>query len=65
MFAVSISFMGWKYSAGLFPLRGLIAGLVLDLAFAAGLAFTLRRYFRSELTPRRQELRKQLEELQA
>lgn len=62
---VSVSFMGWKYYAGLFPFRGLIAGLVLDLAFAIGLAVTLRRYFQRELTPRRAELRQQIEELEA
>ena len=60
----SVSFMGWKYYAGLFPFRGLIAGLVLDLAFAAGFAVTLRRYFQRQLTPRRGELRQQIEELE-
>ena len=60
----SMSFMGWKYYAGLFPFRGLIAGLVLDLAFAAGFAVTLRRYFQRQLTPRRGELRQQIEELE-
>ena len=65
MLVLSISFMTWKYLAGSFPLRGLITGLVLDLAFAAGLALTLRRYFQRELTPRREELRQQIEELEA
>ena len=62
---VSVSFMGWKYHAGEFPLRGLVTGLVLDLAFAAGLAVTLRRYLRRELTPRHAELRQQIMELEA
>lgn len=62
---VSVSFMGWKYYAGEFLFRGLIAGLVLDLAFAIGLAATLRRYFQRELRPRREELRQQIEELEA
>jgi hypothetical protein len=60
---VSVSFMAWKYRAGEFPLRGLATGLVLDSAFAVGLALTVRRYFRRELTPRRQELQRQIEEL--
>ncbi len=62
---VSVSFMGWKYHAGEFPLRGLVTGLVLDLAFAIGLAFTLRRYVQRELTPRHAELRQQIAELEA
>ncbi len=62
---VSVSFMGWKYHAGEFPLRGLLAGLALDLAFAVGFAITLRRYFQRDLTPRREELRQQIDELQS
>jgi hypothetical protein len=59
----SVGFMFWKYYAGEFPARGLIFGLALDLAFAAGLAATLRRYYRRHLEPRRQELTQQIQEL--
>jgi hypothetical protein len=59
----SVSFMGWKYSVGEFPFRGLVAGAVLDFAFAVGLALTLRRYYRRQLQPRREELQQQIADL--
>jgi hypothetical protein len=59
----SVAFMLWKYYTGEFPGRGLTAGLVLDLAFAVGLAMTLRRYYCRHLQPRRQELTQQIQEL--
>ena len=59
----SVLFMGWKFSTGEFPLRGLIAGTVLDLAFAVGLAVTLRRYYRDRLQPRCEELQQQITDL--
>jgi membrane protein implicated in regulation of membrane protease activity len=59
----SMSFMAWKYFAGEFPLRGLVTGTVLDFALAIGLALTLRRYYQRELRPRRDELLRQIEDL--
>lgn len=61
----SMSFMAWKYHAGEFPLRGVIAGMVLDLAFAVGLVLTLRRYYTRQLQPRREELQQQINDLDA
>ena len=60
---LNVAFMLWKYHGGSFPLRGVIAGVVLELAFAIGLAVTLQRYYRRHLQPRRAELQRQLEEL--
>jgi hypothetical protein len=60
---LNVAFMSWKFYGGSFPLRGMIAGLGLDLAFAIGLAVTLHRYYRRHLQPRRAQLQQQLEEL--
>ena len=60
---LNVGFMLWKFYGGSFPLRGLIVGLVLDFAFAIGLAVTLHRYYRRHLLPRRAELQQQLEDL--
>ena len=61
----SVTFLGWKYHTGELPFRGLGAGVAVDVAFAIGLAITLRRYYRGELKPRREELQQQIEELNA
>ena len=61
----SLGFAFWKYAVGEFPARGLIATVIVNLAFAIGLAFTVRRYYVNNLSPRRQELRQQLNELEA
>ena len=61
----SLGFVFWKYSSGELPLRGLVATVVIDLVFTAGLALTVRRYTERSLKPRREELRQQLQELQS
>jgi len=60
----SLGFVFWKYSSGELPLRGLVASVVVNLVFTAGLAVTVRRYMERSLKPRREELRQQLQELQ-
>lgn len=60
---LNVAFMLWKFHEGSFPLRGVMVGLVLDIAFATGLAVTLQRYYRRHLQPRRAQLEQQLEEL--
>lgn len=61
----SLTFAFWKYTAGEFPARGLVAAVIVNLAFAIGLTFTLRRYYANNLAPRQKELRQQLDELEA
>jgi hypothetical protein len=61
----SLSFAFWKYSAGEFPARGLVASVIVNLTFTIGLAFTVRRYYAKNLAPRREELRQQLDQLEA
>lgn len=61
----SLSFAFWKYSTGEFPARGLVASVIVNLTFTIGLAFTVRRYYARNLAPRREELRQQLDQLEA
>ena len=60
----SLGFVFWKYAAAEFPLRGVIATVVVDLIFALGLVLTVRRYADRKLKPRHKELQQQLSALQ-
>jgi hypothetical protein len=60
----SLAFALWKYAADEFPARGLFVTIIVNVAFALGLAATVRRYYQRNLNPRRQELRQQLDQLE-
>jgi hypothetical protein len=52
------------HATGNLPLRGVIAEVALSSITAAAIGATVRRYYRHQLLPRREELRQQLSQLQ-
>lgn len=60
----SILFSLVRYFSGDTPLRALVASLGLTALLVPAIALTLRRYYRGQLMPRREELQRELAELQ-
>jgi hypothetical protein len=53
-----------KTTTGSLPLHGLIAEIAVSLAAGAGVGATVRNHYRKKLVPRRDELRRELAELE-
>ncbi len=53
-----------KYFSGHLPGFGAVAGIAVSLVFVGAIAATIRRYYRAQLIPRREELRRQLTALE-
>jgi hypothetical protein len=53
-----------KYFSGHLPGFGAVTGIAVSLVFVGAIAATIRRYYRDQLIPRREELRRQLAALE-